>query len=91
MLLYGWITSIIFIYKLFTAVFQNHRVYPVYYLNNLHLSFLLDDTPIDTSGFLFTLREVWLMSVTLLGQVDITFFISAYNYYVNTMLIKLRY
>ena len=37
----------------FTAVFQRYCVHPVY-LNNLHFSFLFQDIPIDTSGFLFT-------------------------------------
>ena len=32
-------------------------------MNNMHLSFLFDDIPIDTSGFLFTLRGLT-MSVT---------------------------
>jgi len=35
----------------FTAIFQNYRVHPVY-ITNLHLSFLFQDIPIDTSGFL---------------------------------------
>ena len=46
----------------FKAIFQNYSVHPVY-LNNLHLYFLFDDTPIDTSGYLFTLRGLT-MSVT---------------------------
>ena len=49
-------------YSQFKAIFQNYSVYPVY-LNNLHLYFLFDDTPLDTSGFLFTLRGLT-MSVT---------------------------
>jgi len=46
----------------FTAIFQNYRVHPVY-ITNLHLSFLFQDIPIDTSGFLITLRSLT-MSVT---------------------------
>ena len=46
----------------FKAISQNYSVYPVY-LNNLHLYFVFDDTPIDTSGYLFTLRGLT-MSVT---------------------------
>ena len=46
----------------FKADFQEYRVHPVY-ITNLQLSFLFKDIPIDTSGFLFTLRGLT-MSVT---------------------------
>ena len=50
----------------FKAVFQSYSVHPVY-LNNLHLSFLFQEIPIDTSCFLFTLRGLT-MSVTLTSK-----------------------